>query len=84
MVFWGWSMALAGLVILGMGVAYSHPRWRWKARPLGSLLTVAVGQGVLPFFMGIAAANELSGRVEPLEIALAACATVLIITGCIL
>ena len=31
--------------------------------------------------MGIAAANELSGRVEPLEIALAACATVLIITG---
>ena len=81
MAFWGWGMALAGLVILGLGVAYSHPRWRWKARPLVSLLTVAVGQGVLPFFMGIAAANELSGRVGSMEMALAASATAIIITG---
>ena len=81
MAFWGWSMALAGLVIFGLGVAYSHPRWRWKARPLGSLLAVALGQGVLPFLMGTAAAKESSGRVGSVEMVLAASATAIIITG---
>jgi 4-hydroxybenzoate polyprenyltransferase len=81
MVFWGWRMALAGLAIFAMGVAYSHPRWRWKARPLASLLTVTVGQGLLPFFMGVEAAAATSGQVETTEMLLAASATALIITG---
>ncbi len=35
------------LIIFAMGTAYSHPRLRWKSRPLGGLLTVAIGQGML-------------------------------------
>ena len=35
------------LVIFAMGAAYSHPTLRWKARPLGGLFTVAIGQGLL-------------------------------------
>ncbi len=35
------------LTIFAMGAAYSHPALRWKARPLGGLLTVAIGQGLL-------------------------------------
>ena len=35
------------LAIFLMGTAYSHPRFRWKGRPLGGLLTVAIGQGLL-------------------------------------
>lgn len=50
--WWGWRMAGLGLFMLALGIAYSHPRWRWKARPLTSLLTVTVGQGLAPFFMG--------------------------------
>ncbi len=30
-----------------MGAAYSHPSLRWKAHPIGGLLTVAIGQGIL-------------------------------------
>lgn len=40
------------LVIMGMGIAYSHPRTRWKARPFGGLLTVGVGQGILAGLAG--------------------------------
>lgn len=35
------------LTIFAMGAAYSHPALRWKARPLGGLCTVAIGQGLL-------------------------------------
>lgn len=35
------------LIIFGMGLAYSHPRIRWKSRPLAGLATVALGQGIL-------------------------------------
>src|SRR5205823_3936558 len=45
------------VVIAAMGAAYSHPRPRWKARPLGSLLTVFIGQGALGFLAGWAAAQ---------------------------
>lgn len=54
--WWGWRMAGLGLFMLVLGVAYSHPRWRWKGRPLASLLTVTVGQGLTPFFLGALAA----------------------------
>lgn len=36
-------------IIFVMSLAYSHPRIRLKRRPLASMATVAVGQGVLPY-----------------------------------
>ncbi len=44
--------ALLYFVILLMALAYSHPAVRLKARPYASLITIAVGQGVLPFLAG--------------------------------
>jgi 1,4-dihydroxy-2-naphthoate octaprenyltransferase len=40
-----------------MGFAYSHPKTRWKGRPIAGLLTVAIGQGVLAALGGWVAAN---------------------------
>lgn len=37
------------VVIFFLSAAYSYPRIRLKARPFASALTVALGQGVLPF-----------------------------------
>jgi 1,4-dihydroxy-2-naphthoate octaprenyltransferase len=45
------------LLIAAMGAAYSHPRTRWKAHPLGSAITVFLGQGALGFLAGWAAAR---------------------------
>jgi 4-hydroxybenzoate polyprenyltransferase len=45
------------LVMGCLGVAYSHPRWRLKARPWASILAVAFGQGIFGFFAGYAAAG---------------------------
>lgn len=50
-----WTAALYSLILL-LAVAYSHPAVRLKARPLASLLTIAIGQGVLPFIAGWLAA----------------------------
>ena len=79
--FWGWRMALLGLALLLMGVAYSHPRWRWKAYPLGSLLTVTIGQGLLPFFMGVEASAGHLTEVGLWETLFLAGTSALIITG---
>ena len=73
-----WRMGFVGLVMMGMGIAYSHPRWRWKARPWGSLLTVTLGQGILPFFLGWWAGDADGMR---WAIWLALVATALLITG---
>ncbi|MEZ4869147.1 MAG: UbiA family prenyltransferase [Caldilineaceae bacterium] len=45
--FVNWSFLLIYLTIFGMATAYSHPRVRLKGRPLGGLITVGLGQGVL-------------------------------------
>jgi len=74
---WGWRMAGVGLLLLSMGVAYSHPRWRWKGKPLASLLTVTVGQGVAPFFMGAMAVPAATAR----EVWPMALVPALVITG---
>src|SRR5919204_3694846 len=42
---------------LALSLAYSHPRVRLKARPLGSLVVVGVGQGVLAFLVAWAASR---------------------------
>lgn len=44
------------LTIFALGAAYSHPRTRWKGRPLAGLLTVGIGQGVLAALGGWVAA----------------------------
>jgi 1,4-dihydroxy-2-naphthoate octaprenyltransferase len=43
-----WFYVLYG-VFVALSFAYSHPRVRLKARPVGSLLVVALGQGGLAF-----------------------------------
>lgn len=46
-----WFSVLYAIVVL-LSVAYSHPRWRWKARALLSLVVVALGQGTVGFLGG--------------------------------
>jgi len=46
-----WFSALYAVVVL-LSVAYSHPRLRWKAKAVLSLLVVALGQGAVGFVGG--------------------------------
>ncbi len=78
---WGMPMFLAGLVMFLLGIAYSHPRWRLKARPVLSLVMVTCGQGLLPFFMGLGAAQAGIGKAGHVTAGLTAGAAALIITG---
>jgi 4-hydroxybenzoate polyprenyltransferase len=55
------------LIIFAMGAAYSHPRTRWKGRPLGGLATVALGQGVLASLGGWVVANPDLSAIDPLH-----------------
>ncbi len=48
----GWELALLYALVMLLSVAYSHPQFRWKARPLLSLLVVALGQGAVGFRAG--------------------------------
>jgi 1,4-dihydroxy-2-naphthoate octaprenyltransferase len=41
-----------GLAMAVMGVAYSHPRFRWKASTWGGLAAVALGQGAGAVYLG--------------------------------
>ncbi|MBD3337035.1 MAG: hypothetical protein GF355_16090 [Candidatus Eisenbacteria bacterium] len=43
---------LVAVVMLAMGIAYSHPRWRWKSRTVSGLLAVAFGQGAGAVLLG--------------------------------
>jgi 1,4-dihydroxy-2-naphthoate octaprenyltransferase len=76
---WAWGVQLLGLplagwvgvpflvvwlALLAVATAYSHPRWRWKAHPLGAVLTVALGQGGLGALAGVMA---VAGR-DPLRL----------------
>lgn len=45
----GWQFALLYVIVMLLSVAYSHPKFRWKARPLLSLVVVALGQGAVGF-----------------------------------
>jgi hypothetical protein len=46
------------VMMFWLSVAYSHPRTRWKGRPMRALLTVTLGQGLLAFLAGWSAARE--------------------------
>ncbi len=48
----GWELAALYAIVMVLSVAYSHPRFRWKARPLLALLVVAWGQGAVGFRAG--------------------------------
>ena len=72
------GLAYGGFVLLS--TAYSHPRLRLKGRPLPSLLTVALGQGVLAYLAAWAAARgELASALTPLGGLGLAAATLLIL-----
>lgn len=72
-----WSFALLYLIIFGLGFAYSHPALRWKARPIGGLLTVGIGQGLLAGLGGWSAANPDLTGIQPLAwVALVAAALI--------
>ena len=79
--WWGWRMGLAAAAMVAMGIAYSHPRWRLKGRPLASLLTVTAGQGVLPLLMGLEAGGWERLDLDGWLLGGVLCATALIITG---
>lgn len=61
--FVGLELAVLYAVVMLLSVAYSHPRFRWKARPLLSVLVVAWGQGAIGFVAG-----WLSGSTPPLPL----------------
>lgn len=48
----GWQLTALYATVMVLSVAYSHPRFRWKSRPLLSLLVVALGQGAVGFRAG--------------------------------
>ena len=50
--FVGAEFTVLYLLVMVLSVAYSHPRWRWKARPVLSLFVVAFGQGAIGFMGG--------------------------------
>jgi 1,4-dihydroxy-2-naphthoate octaprenyltransferase len=52
-----WFSALYVAVML-LSVAYSHPRFRWKARAVVSLWTVALGQGAVGYLGGWLCGDE--------------------------
>jgi 1,4-dihydroxy-2-naphthoate octaprenyltransferase len=72
--------ALYGAFVL-LSLAYSHPLVRLKGKPLGSLVTVAFGQGTLAFLAGWAAARgDLTAALSGWSL-LAAVAATLTVAG---
>lgn len=53
----GAAFTLVYLGIAALSVAYSHPRFRWKAKPVRSLAVVAFGQGTAGFVAGLLASG---------------------------
>ena len=77
---WSFFWIYAGFAMLSF--AYSHPRIRLKASPLASVLTVAVGQGVLAFLGGWAAVRgDVASAWGPTGIVGALAATLLILSS---
>ena len=50
--FVNFAFFLIYLTIALLAAGYSHPRIRWKAHPIASVLTVFIGQGALGFLAG--------------------------------
>ena len=77
---WPFFWIYAGFALLSF--AYSHPRTRLKAYPLGSVLTVAIGQGMLAFLGGWAAVRgEVDSAWSLVGVGGAMAATLLILSS---
>jgi 1,4-dihydroxy-2-naphthoate octaprenyltransferase len=73
--------ALPAAAFAGMGIAYSHPRWRWKASLAGSFVVVGLGQGVLALATGfLSNGGPVSGLFNP-AVAMAATSSAAITLG---
>jgi 1,4-dihydroxy-2-naphthoate octaprenyltransferase len=73
------TFAAIYFVMFWMSVAYSHPKIRLKGKPFGALGTIMLGQGILPFYAGWAAARGgLDGGGEPVALIGALSATLII------
>jgi 4-hydroxybenzoate polyprenyltransferase len=78
----GAELALLYVVVMLLSVAYSHPAFRWKARPLLSLVVVALGQGAVGFRAGwLCAATPPLPLLSSLDGSLGMAAAVLLTTG---
>jgi 1,4-dihydroxy-2-naphthoate octaprenyltransferase len=64
-----------------MGIAYSHPRWRWKRSVWASLLAVSIGQGMLAFVVGYLSAGARLASLFDSAVVLAATGSSLIVLG---
>lgn len=74
----GVQFALIYVLMFFLSIAYSHPRTRWKAKPLLALGTVALGQGVLAFLGGwTAARGNLASGIDSISVLGIAAATLL-------
>lgn len=78
----GWELSLLYAVVMLLSVAYSHPAFRWKARPLLSMVVVAFGQGGIGFLAGWScAATPPPSLLSSLDGWLGLTAAVLLTTG---
>ncbi len=65
-------------VMFCLSIAYSHPRLRFKGKPLAALATVALGQGVLGYLGGWATARgEIGSALTDVGLLGAAAATLI-------
>jgi 4-hydroxybenzoate polyprenyltransferase len=77
----GAAFAALYLAIAALSLAYSHPRVRWKAKPIHSLLVVAFGQGTAGFVAGLLAAGSSFTALASPRVALGAAVATLCTVG---
>jgi 4-hydroxybenzoate polyprenyltransferase len=78
----GLELAALYAIVMVLSVAYSHPRFRWKSRPILSLLVVALGQGAVGFRAGwLCAATPALPLLSSYQGLLGMAAAVLLTTG---
>ena len=76
------ELALLYASVMLLSVAYSHPSFRWKARPLLALLVVALGQGAVGFRAGwLCGATPVLPLLQSTSGMLGMAAAVLLTTG---
>lgn len=80
-VYVGAVFALLYIAIAALSVAYSHPRLRWKGKPIGSLIVVAFGQGTAGFVAGFLASGVVWSAASALRFGLGAAVTTLATVG---
>lgn len=74
-------LALIYAMMFALSVAYSHPRTRFKGKPVAALATVALGQGILGYLGGWVCARGDLVSVFAVDGLLGALATTLITVG---